>query len=917
MKIWKNKSKISAITFVLLLTFAAIIVTLPIVSAHDPPWEVPTWSYISVSPNPVGVNQPALLVMWLNCYPPTASGANGDRWDGYTVEVTKPDETTETLEIGTSDPVGSAYAQYTPTQVGTYSFVFHFPGDTVTGEPFPPDWTPFSFGAESIGDIYLESTSDPVFLTVQADPIEGYEETPLPEGYWERPIYGANREWWKISGNWLGTGETAGGMGGSRFNRYSEGPESAHILWAKQYWDGGIMGGQFGSIGYYTGMSYESFGLSPPIILNGRLYYNVETPPVYGWYCLDLYTGETLYFHNTTGPVTGITGDGFDESGAISRGALSFGQIYDYESPNQHGGFPYLWSAGQVAGFFAAPSTTWDMFDAFTGNYICTVDNVTISGATQMGVSTGVINVVGKDGSILRYLIAGTPNPMGPFFPDVPPFYLQVWNSSRAIWFREFAANTYWMWRPYLNYTFDGNNGWSLNVSIPDVSGSLLAIVEGEYVIGGTSGANNPVDPIVLGNLWALSLKPGQEGQLLWNITYTPPQTVLPPTAAAGFFNFGGMQGPIVNVENGVFYFTEGTTRRIWGYDIDTGQQIWGPTDPGPQWNYYGMSTSVAYGKLFSYGMGGKLVAYNITTGEELWNWRSGTLGFETPYENVPLELGCIADNKIYLYSSEHSPTMPLRRDAYLWCIDTETGEEVWKMQCWANNPAIADGYIVTLDSFDNRIYCYGKGPSATTVTAGPKVTDWGASVVIEGTVTDQSPGAKDTPAIADEDQRGWMEYLYQQRPFPKDAKGVEVVLETLDPNNNFYEIGRATSDTNGNYGLLWEPPVPGQYKIIATFKGSAAYGSSSATTYLGVTEAPSPAQPIEPEPTTPEPTEPTPTEPEPSEPEPTELELTQPEPTEPTEAPLFTTTDLAIIAAVVIASIIGIISFWTLRKRK
>ncbi len=899
----KNKSKISAIPFVILLTFTATIVTLPIVNAHDPAWEVPTWAYISVSPNPIGVNQPALIVIWLNAYPPTASGANGDRWDGFTVEVTKPDGTKETLGPFTSDPVGSAYSQYTPTQVGEYSFVFHFPGDTLTGEPFPPDWTPFSFGAESIGDIYLESTSDPVTLTVQMDPIEGYAETPLPEGYWERPIYGANRDWWKISGNWLNAGDNPG-----RFNRYSNGPESAHILWAKQYWDGGIMGGQFGSIGYYTGMSYESFGLSPPIILNGRLYYNVETPPVYGWYCLDLYTGEKLYFHNTTGPVTGITGTGFDESGAISRGALSFGQIYDYESPNQHGGFPYLWAAGQVAGFFAAPSTTWDMFDAFTGNYICTIENVSATGTT----------VFGKEGSILRYSIAGTPNPMGPFFPDVPPYYLRCWNTSRAIWFREFTTNTYWMWRPYLNYTFDGNNGFSLNVSIPNVQGSILAVVEDEYVIGGTSGTNNPVDPIVPGNLWALSLVKGQEGTLLWNRTFTPPQTVVPPTAAGGFFNFGGMQGPTLNVENSVFYFTEGTTRRIWCYDLDTGLQIWGPTEPGPQWNYYGMSTSVAYGKLFSYGYGGKLVAYDIRTGEEVWTWRSGTLGFETPYENVPLQLGCIADNKLYMYSSEHSPTMPLRRDAYLWCIDTETGEEIWKIQCWGNNPAIADGYIVTLDSFDNRIYCYGKGPSAITVTGPESVQPLGTPVLIRGMVTDQSPGAKGTPAISDADQQLWMEYLYQQRPRPKDAEGVEVVLTTLDPNHNFYEIGRTTSDMNGNYGLMWEPPVPGQYQIIATFEGSAAYGGSDATTYIGVIEAPSPAQPIEPEPI--------PAAPAPAEPAPVESSQpaaafapTEPTPVEPiqtAEAPLITT-EIAIVAVVAVTCIIGIVTFWALRKRK
>jgi len=119
----------------------------------------------------------------------------------------------------------------------------------------------------------------------------------------------------------------------------------------------------------------------------------------------------------------------------------------------------------------------------------------------------------------------------------------------------------------------------------------------------------------------------------------------------------------------------------------------------------------------------------------------------------------------------------------------------------------------------------------------------------------------------------------------------------------------------------MWEPPVPGTYQIIARFEGSAAYGPSSATTYLGVTEAPSPAVPIEPEPTEPEPTEPEPTEPEPTEPEPTEPEPTEPEPTEPeptepAEAP-FITTEVAIIVAVAVVAVIGIVAYWVLRKRK
>ena len=115
MKNLKIKSKLSAITFVLMLTFAATFVALPIVSAHDPPWEVPTYCYISVaSPNPIGVTQEIVIVYWINAVPPTAVGAYGDRWT-FNVEVTAPDGSEQTLGPYTSDPVGGGWALYTPT----------------------------------------------------------------------------------------------------------------------------------------------------------------------------------------------------------------------------------------------------------------------------------------------------------------------------------------------------------------------------------------------------------------------------------------------------------------------------------------------------------------------------------------------------------------------------------------------------------------------------------------------------------------------------------------------------------------------------------------------------------------------------------------------------------------------------------
>jgi hypothetical protein len=82
-----------------------------------------------------------------------------------------------------------------------------------------------------------------------------------------------------------------------------------------------------------------------------------------------------------------------------------------------------------------------------------------------------------------------------------------------------------------------------------------------------------------------------------------------------------------------------------------------------------------------------------------------------------------------------------------------------------------------------------------------------------------------------------WMEYLFMQQVYPADAKGVDVSLSAIDPNGNLVQIGTTTTDINGNYGLHYTPEVPGTYQIIARFAGSASYGSSSASTFIGVTE--------------------------------------------------------------------------------
>jgi hypothetical protein len=124
------------------------------------------------------------------------------------------------------------------------------------------------------------------------------------------------------------------------------------------------------------------------------------------------------------------------------------------------------------------------------------------------------------------------------------------------------------------------------------------------------------------------------------------------------------------------------------------------------------------------------------------------------------------------------------------------------------------------------------------------------------------------------------------QKPCPEYYEGVEVKLEVLDPNGNFYEIDTVKSDGAGMFKKMWTPDTESEYTIIATFEGSESYWPSYAETAVGVGPAPAPTTPIE------------------------------PEPTEPTEAP-FITTEMAIIIAVVVVAVIGIAAYWVLRKRK
>jgi hypothetical protein len=223
----------------------------------------------------------------------------------------------------------------------------------------------------------------------------------------------------------------------------------------------------------------------------------------------------------------------------------------------------------------------------------------------------------------------------------------------------------------------------------------------------------------------------------------------------------------------------------------------------------------------------------------------------ENAYGTLPAYGFTIADHKLFVTNDEHSPDSILWRGGRLWTLDAETGELLWSISGRHRQATVSDGILTAYNLYDNQLYTFGKGPSKTTVTAPDTNVPLGTGITIKGSVTDQTPASKDTPAISDESMAAWMEYLHMQKPKPANATGVTVKLTAYDPNGNSQAIGSTTTDTNGKFALVWTPTLEGTYYVIATFEGSNSYYSSEDTTYFAVgSAAASPAPTATPTPT-------------------------------------------------------------------
>ncbi len=166
----------------------------------------------------------------------------------------------------------------------------------------------------------------------------------------------------------------------------------------------------------------------------------------------------------------------------------------------------------------------------------------------------------------------------------------------------------------------------------------------------------------------------------------------------------------------------------------------------------------------------------------------------------------------------------------------------------WGGNGIIGDSIIATMDTYDQQVWAIGKGPTAITASAPDVSVDSGTAVIIKGTITDASPGLKDTSmvarfpngvaAVSDASQSAWMLYVWKQFEAPNNATGVPLTVSVVDSNGNYRTIGTTTSDSLGSYSFSWVPDIAGKYSVYVTFAGSNAYYGSTAANSFVVNEA-------------------------------------------------------------------------------
>ena len=778
MKLLKKKITI-AFALIFMFAIATPLTTIPVADAAVT--EFFNGVTLAISTDLVGNGQSVYILFGLFEAHPQSVGQEGPRWDGITLEITTPDQKTETLGPYSAEATGKIVLEYTVDQLGVYNFETIFPGQWVNISDTNQRW-------------YLPDRSGKVSLTVQENPIATYDKSPpLPTDYWTRPINAENKAWWQVADDWLmlnyNTPQRAFAAS-TVWAPYTSAPNSAHVLWKELIRFGGVSGGPSQDSTFHVGIaSNQPFR---PMIQQGRVFYQDQLPSgrALGTRFLDLYTGEEIMYLNDT--------------------QISFAQNYFFSESETEGIYPFIWETS---------GSTWKMRDSMSARLILTFTDM-----------TGGNIFPGPNGEILKYQFTGSRATRR----------LTLWNSTKAVVTTVNLASGTNPFNLPLDRVINGTTGIEWSVSIPEFP---------ERPTGTPSVRNmfSLESNVIIGVLRDTSSYP----PLFYHVAFPALIEKLSNGSYPDTLNYlwyekrtnyeGAYERMRGTIQDGKFTQFDEPSTRTFVYDVKTGKQLFETERLPIGWTWAGSGRQLAYGKLYTASYDGNVRAYDGENGTLLWTSYLGNSGYlENAYGTYPVQEGfVIADGKIFVTSGERAVPSPPWRGSKLWVIDAETGQHLWNITGRFRYNSISDGILVSLNIMDGQAYAIGKGPTSTSVTAPDIGIPWGQSIVIKGTVTDQSPAQKGTAAISDASMTAWMEYLHMQKPFPTDATGVPIKIDVIDANGNYRTIGTTTSDTSGNFGFAWTPDIQGSYMVKTTFEGSNSYGSSYSMTYFNVQDAP------------------------------------------------------------------------------
>jgi hypothetical protein len=776
-----HKKQIIAVIAIVLTFMSTIVLALPVAFGQFQNSRQ-SMAWASVYPNPVGKGQTVYVVGWIYPMP----DGNGKVYYNYTFTVTKPDgnKIIRTMDSSVEATAGFVFA---PDQVGSWNVVLSFPGDTISYYVTP-------------------SVSPPYQFTVQENPIPTADYSDMPTGRWTYPVSLANQEWFRITGSW----PKNYGDGYSSANYFSTGPESAHIIWKKPFMNGGLLGGEQGHEGI---VRPDQGGQYPGNIVaaHGRLYYRtdrVRVPTGSGSIaatnvtdqdrvpvivCLDQYTGEEIW--RTDLPTINYT-TGLSVAAARNGGStLQIVELSIAKGVSSKGvSLPGMGNQGEFA-LWASGGGLWKI-DPLTGQIIWYQLEPALSPTYYDGA----------------WYIAN--------YPASGNFTCFTANSDYNNGFPPMADASFGF-----PQTVNDVIIWTKNMSKTGIP-SNPAILEG-YLVRLLTNANGESK---------LDTWNAKTGELVANGTYGGfwASSASNPVYGNGLYSRLGGDGK-------TYAWSFRTGSIAWVSDADTSQYPWSTFG-----NYQG---SAGLGYVIAASYAPYKYAIDATTGKIVWKQYTG---IDNPYNyeyptHAPATWGLavLADNKVYWASGEHTPGTPSERGDMLYCNDLKTGELLWRLPYMKGGrqfygSGIANGMLFYFSQYDGCLYMIGKGETKTTISATQNVIPQGSSVLIEGRVTDISPGTttlpnfpNGVPAVGDQSQGDWMGYLYTlgtTGPLVNLTKvtGVPVLLQAMKSDGTTIDIGRSTSDANGHYQIAWNPPSADLYTIIATFEGSKSYYTSA-----------------------------------------------------------------------------------------